>query len=62
MDDTPDVRAFAQKLEETIIKTVENGQMTKDLALLVGPDQEWLTTEGFIEAVDKNFQEAMSKS
>jgi isocitrate dehydrogenase len=36
--------------------------MTKDLALLVGPDQEWLTTEGFIEAVDKNFQEAMSKS
>ena len=62
MDDTPDVRAFAQKLEETIIKTVESGQMTKDLALLVGPDQEWLTTEGFIEAVDKNFQEAMSKS
>ena len=62
MDDTPDRRNVSQKLEETIIKTVENGQMTKDLALLVGPDQEWLTTEGFIEAVDKNFQEAMSKS
>jgi len=62
MDDTPDVRAFAQTLEDTIIKTVESGQMTKDLALLVGPDQEWLTTEGFIEAVDKNFQKAMAKS
>ena len=62
MDDTPDVRAFAQTLEDTIVKTVESGQMTKDLALLVGPDQEWLTTEGFIEAVDKNFQAAMAKS
>ncbi len=60
MDDTPEVRQFAQTLEKTIVETVESGQMTKDLALLVGPEQEWLTTEGFIEAVDKNFQKAMA--
>ncbi|MCR9194065.1 MAG: NADP-dependent isocitrate dehydrogenase, partial [Hyphomonas sp.] len=60
MDNTPEVTAFAQKLENTIIKTVEGGQMTKDLALLVGPEQEWLTTEGFLNAVGSNFEKAMS--
>ncbi len=62
MDDTPDVRKFAQVLEETVIKTVEAGFMTKDLALLVGPDQSYLTTEGFIEKVAQNFEKAMSKA
>jgi isocitrate dehydrogenase len=62
MDNTPEVTAFAQKLEDTIIDTVERGQMTKDLALLVGPEQEWLTTEGFLNAVGKNFEKAMSAS
>ena len=62
MDDTPEVRKFAQTLEQTIVKTVEAGFMTKDLALLVGPDQEWLTTEGFIEKVAQNFEDAMAKA
>lgn len=60
IDNTPDVSNFAQLLENTVINTVESGQMTKDLALLVGPDQNWLTTEGFIEAVANNFETKMS--
>jgi isocitrate dehydrogenase len=62
MDGTPEVREFAQTLEKTIVETVEAGFMTKDLALLVGPDQGYLTTEGFIEKVAQNFEEAMSKA
>ena len=45
---------FSLTLEDVVIKTVESGKMTKDLALLVGPDQEWLTTEGFLAAIDEN--------
>ena len=60
MDGTPEVQKFAELLEETVVKTVEAGQMTKDLALLIGPDQDWLTTEGFIEAVAENFEKAMA--
>ena len=62
MDSTPEVTKFAELLESTIIKTVEGGQMTKDLALLVGPEQEWLTTEGFLKAVSDNFENAMAAS
>ena len=62
MDGTPEVSNFAQLLEDTIVKTVEGGQMTKDLALLVGPQQEWLTTEGFLKAVSDNFENAMAAS
>ena len=62
MDETPDVIKFAKLLEDTIVKTVENGQMTKDLALLVGPVQEWLTTEGFLNAVADNFEKAMASA
>ncbi|MEO1964081.1 NADP-dependent isocitrate dehydrogenase, partial [Hyphomonas sp.] len=62
MDGTPEVREFAQTLEKTIVETVEAGFMTKDLALLVGPDQGYLTTEGFIEKVAENFEKAMSKA
>ena len=62
MDGTPDVQAFAKTLEETIVKTVEAGFMTKDLALLVGPDQEWPTTEGFIEKVSDNLKAEMAKA
>jgi isocitrate dehydrogenase len=61
MDGTPDVRKFAQTLERVVIETVEQGFMTKDLALLVGPDQGYLTTEGFIEKVARNFEDTMSK-
>jgi isocitrate dehydrogenase len=60
MDATPEVSKFAQLLEDTVIATVEKGQMTKDLALLIGPDQDWLTTEGFLEAVADNFENAMA--
>ena len=54
LDSTPEVVGFAEALEDVIIKTVESGQMTKDLAGLVGPDQEWLTTEQFLNALDQN--------
>jgi isocitrate dehydrogenase len=50
-DGTPDVVKFAETLERVCIETVESGKMTKDLALLIGPDQNWLTTEGFFEAI-----------
>jgi len=59
-DDTPDVVRFAETLERVIIETVEGGQMTKDLAILIGPDQCWMTTEQFFEAVVQNFEKEMS--
>ncbi|MGW5340881.1 NADP-dependent isocitrate dehydrogenase [Rhodococcus pyridinivorans] len=58
LDNTPEVVEFAQQLEDVVIKTVEAGQMTKDLALLVGPEQGWLTTEEFLAALDENLQKA----
>ena len=54
LDSTPEVIGFAEALEDVIIKTVEGGKMTKDLAGLVGPDQEWLTTEQFLNTLDQN--------
>ena len=59
-DGNQELIKFAETLEKTIIKTVESGHMTKDLALLIGADQKWLTTTGFIEKVDENFQKAMA--
>jgi isocitrate dehydrogenase len=56
LDDTPDVVAFAQALEAVCIETVESGKMTKDLALLVGPQTSWLTTEEFLAAIDANLK------
>jgi len=56
LDGTPGVTEFAKALEEVCVATVEGGQMTKDLALLVGKDQEWLTTEAFLAALDENLQ------
>ena len=56
LDSTPEVTHFAETLEDVIIKTVEGGQMTKDLALLVGGDQGYLTTEEFMNALDVNLQ------
>lgn len=60
LDNTPEVIGFAEALEDVIIKTVESGQMTKDLALLVGKDQEWLTTEEFMDALDTNLQKRLA--
>ena len=59
-DGTPDVTKFAETLERVCIDTVEGGQMTKDLAILIGPDQPWMTTEQFFEAVRVNLEKAMS--
>jgi isocitrate dehydrogenase len=60
MDDTPDVSAFAETLERVCVQTVESGKMTKDLALLVGEDQEFLTTQEFLAAIDENLQKEMN--
>ena len=59
MDGNEQVAGFAERLEKTIIATVESGYMTTDLALLVGDQQGWLTTEGFLDAVADRFAEAM---
>jgi isocitrate dehydrogenase len=56
LDNTPEVTAFATALEEVCIETVESGKMTKDLALLIGPDTEFLTTEDFLGALDENLR------
>ncbi|MCJ1959517.1 MULTISPECIES: NADP-dependent isocitrate dehydrogenase [Novosphingobium] len=58
-DNTPDVVAFAETLERVCIETVESGKMTKDLALLIGPDQSWMTTEQFFEAIVENLEKEM---
>jgi len=59
LDGTPEVTAFAETLERVCVQTVEEGKMTKDLALLVGPDQAWLTTEEFLAAIDANLAAAL---
>ncbi|MFZ5676129.1 MAG: NADP-dependent isocitrate dehydrogenase [Pseudomonadota bacterium] len=60
LDDNEALRKFADTLEKVTVATIEDGKMTKDLAVLVGPDQAWLSTEGFIDAVDKALQKAMA--
>jgi isocitrate dehydrogenase len=59
LDGTPDVTHFGETLEKVCIDTVEAGDMTKDLSLLVGPDQKWLSTEGFLDKIDSNLKKAM---
>ncbi|MGB1547933.1 MAG: NADP-dependent isocitrate dehydrogenase [Alphaproteobacteria bacterium] len=60
-DGTPEVEKFAATLEKVCVETVESGQMTKDLAMIVGPDQKWLTTRQFLDKLDENLQTAMAK-
>ena len=60
LDDNTDLKRFAETLEKVCISTVEDGSMTKDLALLIGPDQPWLSTTGFLDKVDENLQKAMA--
>ncbi len=62
LDGTPEVERFADTLEKVIVSTVESGRMTKDLAMLVGPDQPWLDTEGFMDALDEELAKALSAS
>ncbi|MDX3910828.1 MAG: NADP-dependent isocitrate dehydrogenase [Sphingobium sp.] len=59
-DDTPEVTRFAETLERVCIETVEKGAMTKDLALLIGPNQAWMTTEQFFEAIRANLETEMA--
>lgn len=60
LDGNKELKKFADTLEDTCIKTVEDGYMTKDLALLIGPDQPWLSTIGFLDKIDENLQKSMS--
>ncbi len=59
LDENAKLMEFADTLEKVVVSTVESGFMTKDLALLVGPDQKWLTTEGFLEKIDENLNAAL---
>src|SRR5699024_6167053 len=60
LDSTPEVTRFAETLENVVVETVESGKMTKDLALLVGPDQQWLNTEEFLAALDDGLSARLS--
>ncbi len=60
LDGNKPLKDFADTLEKVTVATIESGQMTKDLAVLVGPDQSWLSTEGFLDAVDANLKRAMA--
>jgi isocitrate dehydrogenase len=60
MDETPEVSEFGERLERVCIQTVESGKMTKDLALLIGPDQEFQTTEEFLASIDENLKKEMA--
>jgi isocitrate dehydrogenase len=61
-DETPEVVKFAETLERVCVETVEAGFMTKDLALLIGPDQAWMTTEKFFEKIVENLEVAMANT
>src|SRR5690606_32487103 len=61
-DNTPDVEAFAKALEKVCVETVEAGYMTKDLAILIGPDQPWLTTRQFLDKLDEHLKQEMARS
>jgi len=58
-DDTPEVVKFAETLEKVCVETVESGFMTKDLAILIGADQKWLTTTQFLDKIDANLRTTM---
>ncbi|KXF77492.1 isocitrate dehydrogenase [Paramesorhizobium deserti] len=60
LDDNAELKRFADTLEKVCVDTVESGFMTKDLALLIGPDQPWLSTTGFLDKIDENLQKAMA--
>jgi isocitrate dehydrogenase len=61
LDDNAELKKFAETLERVCIQTVESGHMTKDLALLIGADQPWLSTTGFLDEIDRNLQKAMAE-
>jgi len=60
LDDNAELAKFSATLEKVTVDTVESGSMTKDLALLVGPEQKWLSTTGFLDKIDANLKKAMA--
>jgi isocitrate dehydrogenase len=60
LDGNDELKKFAETLEKVCVATVESGEMTKDLAILIGPDQSWLTTNQFLDAIDANMRKAMA--
>ena len=60
LDNNPALATFATTLEQVCVDTVESGFMTKDLALLVGPDQQWLSTTAFLDKISANLTKAMA--
>ncbi|MGZ5312665.1 MAG: NADP-dependent isocitrate dehydrogenase, partial [Solirubrobacterales bacterium] len=60
MDETPEVSEFAETLERVCVQTVEAGKMTKDLAMLIGPDQQFQTTQEFLASIDENLKKEMT--
>ena len=60
LDSNDALHNFAMTLEKICVETVEQGFMTKDLAILVGPDQKWLSTTGFLDKIDENLRKAMA--
>ncbi|OBH07584.1 hypothetical protein A5695_02695 [Mycobacterium sp. E1747] len=59
LDDTPEVIEFAQTLEDVVVSTVESGKMTKDLAILIGPDQKWQQSEEFLNSIAENLEKKL---
>ena len=59
LDDNAALKRFAETLEKVTVDTVESGSMTKDLALLIGPEQKWLSTTGFLDKIDENLKQAI---
>ena len=62
LDDNADLATFSSTVERVCVETVESGSMTKDLALLIGPDQPWQTTNQFLETLDTGLQSEMAKA
>jgi isocitrate dehydrogenase len=60
MDDTPDLEFFAEALEQVCVQCVEHGAMTKDLAILVGPEQDWMMTKEFLDTLDRNLARVLA--
>jgi len=60
LDKTPEVIEFAHELEQVVVSTVESGKMTKDLAILIGPDQEWQNSEEFLTCIAENLEKALA--
>jgi isocitrate dehydrogenase len=59
-DGTPELKRFAETLERVCVETVESGSMTKDLAILIGPNQPWLNTQQFLDKIDENLKKALA--